>query len=167
MSKKNEQGTPAPKRPRAMGLAWGLTAAAIAAAIGSYYTPGPLQLVSFAFVGCAIVCLIIARRDELRDHHELIVALRLEADLAMNLADDWARQALMWRGLAFTAAEAIRAQSEAIHERDESAHEVLKRWADTVRPTTAANKARAWMDDRSVYSTMAAVTFAERSEDEK
>src|SRR6188768_2997813 len=123
----------APKRPRPMGIAWGLTFLALVAAIGSYYRPGPLQLASFVFVALAIVCLIIARRDELRDHNDQLVALRLEADLAMNAATQAMLTAHAWQGIALMEADVIRAQGDAIHERDESAQEIIERWAETVR----------------------------------
>src|SRR6187431_2206159 len=92
-----------PKRP--LTVAWVLAGLALTAAIGSYYQPGPLQLVSFACVGLAIVCLAIVRRDEMREHNDLIVALRLEADAAN-------RDATFWRELALVEADAIRDQHD-------------------------------------------------------
>lgn len=155
----NDKEVPATRR-RPMGLAWGMTFVALSCAIGSYYRPGPLQIASFVFVGLSLVCLIIARRDELKEHNDLVTSLRLEADQAHG-------EAAMWQDLALMEAGIIRAQGVAIAERDESAQEIIERWAESIRPSTSARKAMAWMDARSVYSTLAAAIFAARSGEPK
>jgi len=52
-------------------------------------------------------------------------------------------------------------------ERDTSAAHIAHAWASTLRPTTAANKARDWMDDRSCYSTTVVAAMLARAEEGK